>query len=112
MSDIFTLRGVNITLQIGEKKYKFADPNFPAKIALQKEMNAVNSDETLDGGDKSLKIYEINKRMVRLHLPDISLEELDGLGQWGMTALLAKILDLSVENFGAIVEKIDSEKKS
>lgn len=109
MSDIFEIKGVNAALKVGDKLYRFADPLFPEKVKLQKEMRAL-ANSPLDTDDYSLAIYEINKRMIKQYLPEIEQEVLDGLGEFKMLAVLDSIRQLSKDNFGAVVARVEEKK--
>ena len=113
MSDIFTIRGVDAVLKMGKKHYRFADPIFPEKVKIQKQMRELDKNkDTMEFEEYSLEVYELNKKLIKLFLPEITQDDLDTLGEFAFQALLIKVLSLTKDQFGATIDKIsDAEKK-
>lgn len=112
MSDIFAIKGVNTVLQVGDREFRFADPKFPDKILLRKEMNTLAKEHEL--GDITYEeylegVYVINRKMMKQYLPDITDDVLDELGDFSFQALLNKVSELTETKFGAIVEKVEKK---
>lgn len=113
MSDIFTIKGVDAVLEINGKKYKFADPLFPEKVKIQRKMKdlEIKKTEGMEWEEYSLQVYELNKKLIKLYIPEITKEDLDSLGEFSFQALLIKVLELTKDQFGAVVEKVDTIEK-
>jgi hypothetical protein len=114
VSDLFEIKSVNAEIIVKskgkEKTFKFSDPRFLDKIMLRKEHKILmDKRETMDFEDYMIAMYEINKKMVKQYLPDITDAALDELGEFSFQALLNKISDLTQNSFGAIVEKVEKK---
>ena len=110
MSDIFQIKGINAVLRIGEKDYKFADPKYLQKIQLRKKYMALDLQRSsLDPEDVALQTMELNKEQIRLYLPDLEDGVLDSMGDFSFTALLKKLLEITQDTFGAVVEKVEGK---
>lgn len=110
MADLFELKGVNIELKIRGQVYKFADPEFLSKLASYKaseELEAVKKD--ISHSEYMARANELNKASIKMYLPDIPQDVLDKIGMNEMSVLLDKIAELTGENFGAVVEKVEKK---
>lgn len=112
MSDLFEIKGINVSLKVKDREYKFHDPAFLDKINLQKINSKVQKDY-VDGKisreDYLVSLYECNKKLIKIYLPDIEDDILDALGEFSMTALINKISELTQDSFGAVVEKVEKK---
>jgi len=110
VSDIFEIKGVNAVLRVGEKEYKFADPKFLQKAILRKKFSKLVGDrENMDYDVFEKKIHAVNKEQIKLYLPDLDDEYIESLGDFAFSALLKKILEITKDTFGAVVEKVEAK---
>lgn len=113
MADIFQLSEINMVLEIKGQTFAFVDPLYAEKIALRREMSAHESKmSVMNPEDYAMGWYELNKKMVKMYLPSITDEILSSLGEFALQALIRKIGELSVDAFGAVVKKVEDQKKS
>lgn len=111
MADLFELVEPNVVLKIRGKEYKIHDPKHIEKISLHKEQDELISKKNeLPLWEYSEKTDQLNKKMIKLYLKDMTKAELESLGENSQNAVLEKIYELLPTKFGATVKK-DDEKK-
>ena len=110
MAHVFEINGIDAELKIGGRKYKFRDPRFQEKVLLKKEWDDVLKDDLLaDKPETVARIHELNKKQVKLYLPDFDDKHLEELGDTEVNLVLKAIQEAAKHNFGAYMES--AEKK-
>lgn len=112
MSDIFEIKGVDAELVVNGQHYKFADPRFEEKILIQKELKALKKNSAnMDEEDLLLASHQVNKKMIKQYLPQMTDADLDKIGDNALMALLDQIGKLTDIKFGAVVQKVEQLEK-
>lgn len=111
MSDIFEIKSTKIELKIGDRVFEIKDPKFVNKIQMKKEMAELEkSKEALEETDYILRMYDLNKKFIKMFIPEMTEDFLeDNIPSSALDLLTAKISEIADKKFGAIIEK--TEKK-
>lgn len=110
MADIFKITQMDARLEIGGVEYKIHDPNYMTKNALSKEAwEFEKSKATLDPAQQMEGTRKTNLGMVKAYIPDLPEEVLNSMGTGALTSLMNHLIKLSLDNFGAIVEKVEKK---
>jgi hypothetical protein len=107
-SDIFELKSADIVLRVKGEDYKLVDPPFAKKVTLLKEQQELETkSKTLSNIEYLEAIHELNIKTLKLHIPQIPIELVRGLGQRELGTILDKLMEIGQDHFGAKVERVE-----
>lgn len=111
MSDIFEIKTAQIDIKIGDKVFALKDPKFIDKINIKKQMDALGKEKgSMDDTDYLIKAYEMNKKIIKMFIPEMSDKYIDNeIPSSALELLIEKIGEITQNKFGAVIEK--TEKK-
>jgi len=117
MTDIFEIVGiqaeVKLTLKGKVRSFPIHDPKYLDKVRLMKEMRDLSKLRgVMDDIELTEKDWHIQKKYVRLYLPELTESNIEDMGESAFRVLFQTVTDLAAERFNACVRKIDTEKKT
>lgn len=111
MTDIFEIKTTEVKIKIGKNMFALKDPNFMEKVNLTKDWEALSKQKgELENSEFMKKAWDLNKRMIRSWLPEMTEEFIEkDLSSSAMELLVKKLTELSEEKFGAVIEKVEKK---
>lgn len=111
MADIFEIKKTKVELKIGDRVFEIKDPKFASKIMIKKEWDKIDKEkDKMEESEFAMAAYELNKKTIKIFIPEITDEFLeDEIPSSALDLLIKKIGELTEQKFGAVIEK--TEKK-
>jgi len=112
--DIFELSAMKAAFKIGGKEYDLVDPTFDKKVLVLKEFDELAEIKPQTKEEKisaALRFHQAKIAYIKVYLPTLEDQVLNEMGEKQFNAVYDKLTELAGERFGAVIKKIESEKK-